>query len=318
MTARIFISYRSADGADKATALARDLGRHFGDAQVFLDKDDLSGGSVWRREVSKTLKHRPVLLLLITPQLFDARDDQDRRHVERPDDPVRREVEAALSHGAALIPVLCDGVSALDQLGPLPAPFDHLGERTWRRLRAYDWAKDVQRLIDDLQAHGIRPAGRGRRIWLAGAAVAVGAVLAGAWRWQRRRADGLSGRWSARFAGETVIVELQHDGEQLSFESHPIDVRERPDWADYRAFWLRRERRPLDAVRYRGEGVARTPVGSPLEVDLSFKLLSVPGDVPVDGGGLSATLAADGRTLTGTRWLNSAQAETPVTLTRLD
>ena len=45
MAARIFISYRSSDGKDKATALARELGAVFGDAQVFLDKDDLRGGS---------------------------------------------------------------------------------------------------------------------------------------------------------------------------------------------------------------------------------------------------------------------------------
>ena len=45
MSARIFISYRTADGVDKATALARDLGVVFGDEAVFLDKDDLRGGS---------------------------------------------------------------------------------------------------------------------------------------------------------------------------------------------------------------------------------------------------------------------------------
>jgi hypothetical protein len=42
--AQLFISYRSSDGRDKATALARDLGALYGDAQVFIDKDDLRAG----------------------------------------------------------------------------------------------------------------------------------------------------------------------------------------------------------------------------------------------------------------------------------
>ena len=48
MTPRIFISYRTSDGADKATALARELNAVFGQAQVFLDKEDLTAGQPWR------------------------------------------------------------------------------------------------------------------------------------------------------------------------------------------------------------------------------------------------------------------------------
>jgi hypothetical protein len=45
---RIFISYRSSDGFKEATRLAGDLNRVFGKDQVFLDKQDLRGGSSWR------------------------------------------------------------------------------------------------------------------------------------------------------------------------------------------------------------------------------------------------------------------------------
>lgn len=101
---RIFISYRSADGRDKATALARDLGKRFGDHQVFLDKDDLRGGSAWRAELQRTLGSRPVLLLLVTPQLLDAVDAQGRRRIEDADDPVRRELQGALASGGQVVP----------------------------------------------------------------------------------------------------------------------------------------------------------------------------------------------------------------------
>jgi hypothetical protein len=67
----------------------------FGDAQVFLDKDDLRGGVRWSDEIARTIETRPVLLLLLTPQLLAATDDRGRLRIANPDDPVRREVTAA-------------------------------------------------------------------------------------------------------------------------------------------------------------------------------------------------------------------------------
>lgn len=317
MSARIFISYRSADGTDKATALARDLGRRYGDDQVFLDKDDLRGGEVWRREVAHAIEQRPVLLLLVTPQTFGARNDQGQRRIGDPDDPVRREVETALAHDAHLIPVLCDGVDGATALVELPPPFDRLGERTWRNLRARDWEGDLQRLVDDLDALGVRPApSSARRLMLGG--LMAGAATLSILAWFARRPSGLNGRWRAKFTGETVTVLLRHEGERLQFESVPIDVRERADWADYRAFWRRTQRSELERVRYRGDGTASTPTGTALTINLDLQVLSVPGDMLIDSGKLSATLSPDGQRLEGRRWLNSAQAQTPVTLTRLD
>ncbi|MGH2967757.1 MAG: toll/interleukin-1 receptor domain-containing protein, partial [Solirubrobacteraceae bacterium] len=155
MTPRVFISYRASDGADKATALARELDALFGDAQVFLDKDDLPAGSRWRDVIRLTLGARPVLLVLVTPQYLDALDAQGRRRIESPDDPVRNELAAALAADAHIIPVLCDGVAQTPDASALPPPLDQLAERTWRRLRAYDWKQDVARLAADLRALGI-------------------------------------------------------------------------------------------------------------------------------------------------------------------
>lgn len=155
--ARIFISYRTSDGMDKATALARDLGRVFGDEAVFLDKDDLRGGSAWRAEVGRTLDGRPALLLLLTRDLLGARDAEGLLRIADPADPVRRELETALEAGASIIPVLCDGLDAPPDARHLPAPFHHIGELTWRKLRAYDWAHDVERLVGDLKALEVPP-----------------------------------------------------------------------------------------------------------------------------------------------------------------
>jgi TIR domain len=143
MTPRIFISYRTSDGADKATALARDLNEVFGADQVFLDKEDLAAGAPWREAIGATMNGKPVLLLVVTPQLLGER-------LHAADDPVRREVRAALEVGAHLIPLLADGVDALPAAHEWPAEMHGLSERTWRRLRAYDWRADVERLVADL------------------------------------------------------------------------------------------------------------------------------------------------------------------------
>ncbi|MBT9489020.1 MAG: toll/interleukin-1 receptor domain-containing protein [Rubrivivax sp.] len=318
MTARIFISYRSADGADKATALARDLGRLFGAAQVFIDKDDLTGGVRWADEVARALQARPVLLLLVTPGLLAQNPATGRRQLDDPQAPVRREITAALAAGAVVVPVLCDGVDSLP--AGLPPPLDVLGERTWRRLRAYDWAGDLRRIEQDLLALGLPPQRHpaARRAVLVGVLL-LGAAGAGLWWWQQPPADPLTGRWQGRIGADDVLLVLQRDGDQLRLESAPIHIRQRADWADYRQFWRERDGGQaggeLDAVRWRGAGTARAAVGSPLAIDVALTVLSVPGDVPVDGGNLSATLMPDGR-LQGTRWFNGAQAEVPAVLTR--
>lgn len=303
MTARIFISYRAADGADKATALARELGRIFGDAAVFLDKEDLTAGRRWVDEVGKTLGLRPVVLLLVTPGLLaeGLRDAQD---------PVRRELVAALAAGAEVVPLLSDGVEALP--AGLPPPLDTLPDRTWRRLRAYDWAADMQRLEQDLRRHGVAATtARSRRGLLIGAGAAVLAVAGAglAWWWQRGPADRVAGRWIVRFGSEPpMVLVLRRRGETVRIESEPVDIRTRADWAEYRTFWRQRFGADLDAVRYRGEGRLLQALGTPTALDIGFRVLSVPGDQDIDGGNLSATVQPDG-SLRGTRWLNGAQAE---------
>jgi hypothetical protein len=314
--AQLFISYRSSDGRDKATALARDLGALYGDAQVFIDKDDLRAGVQWREEIAATLKQQPVLLLLLTPQLLAASDDHGKRRIDDPADPVRREVADALAGGAHLIPLLCDGVTAAPPAAELPAPFNRIGEFTWRPLRAYDWEHDVRRLVDDLQALGIAPAaplkasapapataqrsvgGTRRRRLVAGMAAAAVALGIGGYTLRLAptpSSTDVSGSWSATLApDETLSLSLRQTGDQVELNSRPVPISRRADWADYRSFWRERFGSELDTVSYRGKGSASTLPGEQLVVDIALQIVSTPGDVLVDTGNLHATIAADG------------------------
>jgi hypothetical protein len=339
MTARIFISYRTSDGKDKATALARDLGARFGDEQVFLDKDDLRGGSAWRDEVQRTLGAKPVLLLLITPQLLAATDATGALRIADPNDPVRREFGAALEAGAHLIPLLCDGVDAPPPAAELPKPFDRLGEYTWRRLRAYDWKSDLERLAGDLQALGIEPrseaaAPRSKRM-LRSAALALGvAVLAIAavlgWRAMQPEpvappanppvalvATGLPGTWLATVGADPPFaLTLMQQGNQVALTSEPMPIDHREGWDSYRAFWLRLTGTELRDIRYRGKGTALQELGTPLTVDVAWVLYNGAGDTQIDSGNLHVTAAADGHSLDGRLWSNGDQRDRPIVLRR--
>lgn len=250
MSSRVFISYRNSDGADKATALARDLDARFGDDQVFLDKEDLAPGTRWRDEIARALGNSPVLLVLVTPNYLGALDIHGQRCIDRADDPARDELQAGIAAEARIIPLLCDGVTAMPPATELPSPFDKLCELQWGRLRAFDWRADTARLAEDLGQLGFTtraeaaagpvtvpmpepattpmPAGApgvatllhddfepsGRRSALGLAAVALLAIGGwSVWRWQQRRAANLSGPWRARIGLRGAPN--SRDGEQM-------------------------------------------------------------------------------------------------------
>jgi len=325
MTTRVFISYRSSDGADKATALARDLDALFGQDQIFLDKEDLPAGSRWRDEITETLSEAPILLVLVTPNYLGARDSSGARCIDRPDDPVRDELESAVAAGAHVIPLMCDGVTQAPSAKEVPPPFDQLAERTWRRLRAYDWREDLARLSEDLREIGLvprtTPAPLGsaplplagidgdeatttrRRIIRTVAIVGSVAVLAGvgvaAWRWYEEKAASLAGPWRASIGrkgattsrdGEIVNVTIEQKGERLRVASSAVDIEQDPEWQKYRARWQERVGRPLNKVFYRGEGVLQgdevTAPGAP--AGPRRVVLSVRVDPPEGGEPISS------------------------------
>ncbi len=320
MTARVFISYRTSDGADKATALARDLDALFGQDQIFLDKDDLPAGSRWRDVIVRTLNASPILLVLVTPNYLGARDSSGNRCIDRADDPIRDELATAIAANAQIIPLLCDGVTRTPSADDLPPPFDQLAERTWRRLRAYDWREDLARLSEDLQQLGIVPrttpgtlgsaplplaalqgtedatrsAFNRRRLALAaGALLVVGAGVA-AWLWEEEKSASLAGRWRATIGklgattardGEIVVVDVTQTDANVRVASSAVDIEQDPDWKKYREFWQVRFGQPLNRVFYRGEGVLQRDEGDAAGAPVGPQriVLSVRVDPPEGG-----------------------------------
>ncbi len=155
---RIFISYRSSDGKKDAARLAGDLNVQFGNDQVFYDKQDLVGGSSWREAINATLGSQPVVLVLVTPDLFGASHPEGGRRIDRPDDPIRNELLEAYQSGAVVVPLLTEGMT-MPSAQQLPDDLRFFTEAHAQRLRTDDWHADLERILKDLQAHGIRPMG---------------------------------------------------------------------------------------------------------------------------------------------------------------
>lgn len=154
---RIFISYRSSDGKKDAARLVGDLNLRFGDEQVFYDKHDLVGGTSWRDAINATLGTRPVMLVLVTPDLFGATHPEGGRRIDREDDPIRNELLEARQNGAVVVPLLTEGVT-MPSAQQLPDALKFFTEAHAQRLRTDDWSADLQRIVADLKTHDIHPA----------------------------------------------------------------------------------------------------------------------------------------------------------------
>ena len=144
----LFLSYRRADSAAWCERLSDHLSLRFGDDIVFRDVDDLQPGMRWRREIDSALRGAVVVLVLIGPQWFAARQ---RRRLADPKDVLRQEIATALSSPRRkVVPVLLGGASLPDSAA-LPVPLRPLCEWQACTLRDRQWRRDVEVLVERLR-----------------------------------------------------------------------------------------------------------------------------------------------------------------------
>jgi hypothetical protein len=115
---KIVISYRRADSAAIAGRILDRLVARYGAASVFIDIDGIPVGVDFRDHVRRTLEHADAVVAIVGPRWVGPRDGGAR--IRDDDDPVRVEIEATLSLGVPLCPVLVDG-AAMPAEAELPA-----------------------------------------------------------------------------------------------------------------------------------------------------------------------------------------------------
>ena len=141
MAGRVFISYRRADTANQAGWLADRLAGHFGRSQVVRDVDSIQLGNDFADVIAAAVTSCDVLLALIGPQWLAA--------AAGPADYVPVEIEAALTRGVQVIPVLVDG-ARMPTAAELPPSLALLAQRPPLSLGAANPEGDVGRMIQVL------------------------------------------------------------------------------------------------------------------------------------------------------------------------
>ncbi|MBS1145170.1 MAG: hypothetical protein H6R14_2576 [Proteobacteria bacterium] len=174
----IFISYRRDDQAGFAGRLADALEATFGADNVFRDIEDIHPGEDFVVAIEKNLAAVDVMLALIGPAWLSL-SRQGVRRLDEPDDFVRREIEAGLTAGKVVLPVLVGG-AAMPAESELPSSIRTLARRQALVLTDAGWSADLARLIAVVatKVPVVRPTtGRPVAIW-GGVALLAAALLA--------------------------------------------------------------------------------------------------------------------------------------------
>src|SRR3954466_2799879 len=146
--AEVFISYRRQEANWLGARLHERLVAHFGEARVFLDIDWIKPGVDFMQVITEAITRSRVLLVIIGPQWLAAEADGCRRG-DRPDDPVRVELDTAFRRGLRVIPLLLDGAS-MPPAGDLPDALAGLARLNALPVGYQSARSDLARLVETL------------------------------------------------------------------------------------------------------------------------------------------------------------------------
>ena len=151
----LFISYRVSDTGPTASRLFKELAEAYGAERVFIDHERLEGGAVWPERLEAEARRASVMLVLIGKGWLRVYKSGVRR-LDPEGDWVRKEIEAALGAGALVMPLLVEGARPLFRqvLLELVPSLEPLADRQALTLRRIDWASDLERLHELLEANG--------------------------------------------------------------------------------------------------------------------------------------------------------------------
>ncbi len=105
MPGKIFVNYRRDDERAVAARVRDRLAGVFGNANVFMDVDNLMAGQRFDKELEKALAETDVFLSVIGPKWTELLDE---RKLSGERDYVREEIAGAMKRGITVIPVLIE------------------------------------------------------------------------------------------------------------------------------------------------------------------------------------------------------------------
>jgi hypothetical protein len=138
---------------------------------------DMRSGSKFPVVLEERLAQSKVLLALIGPHWFEARDKDGQRRLDNPEDWVRLEISRALARQITVIPV-CINQAKLPEKASLPEEIRGLVDHQAAFVNTSSFRNDMAGLARDIRS--IPDPIRGRRIGLLAAGLlllAVGVIL---------------------------------------------------------------------------------------------------------------------------------------------
>ena len=144
----IFISYRRQDSQGFAGRLTDDLSELFGEERVFRDVE-IAPGSDFSQAIRQAIAGCDALLVVIGKHWLEGRDAAGQQRIYHEDDWVRLEIEAGLTSGKLLLPILVGGVE-MPRESDLPQSIAPISRRQAFVVSDRRWKKDLQELRDFL------------------------------------------------------------------------------------------------------------------------------------------------------------------------
>jgi hypothetical protein len=161
---RIFLSYRRQDTSFAAGWLYDRLAERFGDGQVFKDVDSIELGDDFIEAIVTAVDACDVLLALIGDRWLTITGTDGKRRLDDPEDFVRLEIEAAMTRGVRVIPILVAGARMPDAVD-LPPSLAMLVRRQALELSPNRFDADLSRLLKVLNS--TLAEAQGKEVWQA-------------------------------------------------------------------------------------------------------------------------------------------------------
>ena len=144
---RVFLSYRRSDSWHQAIALKVVLEQKLPDVTVFVDTESVNPSERWPDRLTAALDHSSAVVTLIGPNWRFGADGTDR--FADPKDWVLQELEHALEHKDAIVPVFFD-TTTTTAYRDLPPSLTGLRHIQGLKLSSETWLQDVDLLASSV------------------------------------------------------------------------------------------------------------------------------------------------------------------------
>jgi hypothetical protein len=169
----IFISYRRTDSQDVTGRIFDHLVREYSRDSVFKDVDSIAPSQDFQHTIRQAILKADLALVVIGPDWLTARDKAGERRLEKPDDPVRMEIEEARRAGIPLIPIVV-GNATMPEASQLPDSLRPLAFLHALSVRSDpDFRTDVTRLIAAIEKMTTQKSRHGAALTIAGLVLAA-------------------------------------------------------------------------------------------------------------------------------------------------